>query len=400
VSGMPEGSNRDTFLAFLAEIHRARKSGTLRVSDGEVPRLTLELRRGDIVGLTGGDRVRGPEGDEDRELASLLEDAYFGGDPGLSRTAARQTVLEALTWAEARCAFEEGAPPGADPPLELSTGELLREAAHSVMGPDTIRAALGDLDRPLRLAFDPRASSGPALTPTESYVVSRVERSLSAREVLLSVPHSAPEAERSLFDLLAAGLVEYVPAAAPPPSAAPRAAEGESDSGRSQASTPRVPSKPAEGPRPPSSSNSPSGRSMTVEDAASLADDHIQRAESLTMAEQHWEVIQLLEPVLTGFTGKRKQRARLLLARAYAKNPKWLKRGERILQTILEDDPQNADAYFLLGTIYKAGGLQTRATGAFKKVLELQPGHKQAQDELQAVEPAPSPKKRWFGGPG
>ena len=88
-------------------------------------------------------------------------------------------------------------------------------------------------------------------------------------------------------------------------------------------------------------------------------------------------------------------RARLVLAKAYLKNPKWVKRAEETLLGIVHDDAQNVEAHYLLGTIYRDRGLKSRATTMFRKVLELKPDHEEA---LAALGPLPprlrSPRRR------
>jgi Tfp pilus assembly protein PilF len=96
-------------------------------------------------------------------------------------------------------------------------------------------------------------------------------------------------------------------------------------------------------------------------------------------------------------------RGRLLLARAYSKNPNWLRRAEEVLQQLLREDPTNADVHYELGLIYKAGGFVARAQGMFRRALELRPGHKEAMAQLgiQAEGQSPGLLKRLFkrGGP-
>ena len=79
---------------------------------------------------------------------------------------------------------------------------------------------------------------------------------------------------------------------------------------------------------------------------------------------------------------------RVLLARATAKNPKWQRRAETILLSVVEENPANVEAHFVLGTIYRAAGIKTRALVEFRRVLELHPGHLQALSELQALKAA------------
>jgi Tfp pilus assembly protein PilF len=82
-------------------------------------------------------------------------------------------------------------------------------------------------------------------------------------------------------------------------------------------------------------------------------------------------------------------RGRLLLARAYSKNPNWLRRAEEMLQELMREDPTNADVHYELGLLYKTGGFAARAQGMFRRAVELRPGHKEASAELGIQEAEP-----------
>ena len=98
---------------------------------------------------------------------------------------------------------------------------------------------------------------------------------------------------------------------------------------------------------------------------------------------RYWDAIQILESTLPGMEPRSQQhRGRLLLARAYSKNPNWLRRAEETLHELVREDPTNADAHYELGMIYKTSGFPTRAQAMFKRTLELRPGHKEASAEL------------------
>jgi tetratricopeptide (TPR) repeat protein len=520
-------SRSEPLLALLAGLHRARKTGLVHVLHGDT-QLVIELRFGDVAGIEPPPALPpAPAGGDDEELASLLADAYLGGNLGLRRAAVRQALLEALSWTDAYCAFIEGSPvEGGDPPLGLGTEELLREAAHATSNPEVIRKALGDTDRPLRLEVDPSALGGTPLTPTEGYILSRVDGQLSAREVMQLVPLDASETERSLFGLLLAGLVAFDaarPSAPPKPRPRPspvgpppaesrpwverpavaetppvpaldpaaqaalearrreiyeahsnllmnrnhfdvlglprnateadvkaayfqlvkrfhpdshpqpgledlqgriqvvlarlgeayavlghpeRRAQYEATLPRHHFNPPRV-SRPAGSwltsipgdtakprPVPDARPGAEGGRTLSEEDAAFVADDALLRAEQLLGEQKYWDAIRVVEGSDSYMFGKRRQKARLLLARAYMKNPSWLKKSELLLQSVLHDEPDNADAYFLLGALYKERGLEARAASMFRKTLELRPGHKQALEALGS--PAPL-MKRLFG---
>ena len=93
----------------------------------------------------------------------------------------------------------------------------------------------------------------------------------------------------------------------------------------------------------------------------------------------------MLEAALPQMEPRRHQhRGRILLARAYAKNPNWVRRAEETLQDVLREDPQHVDAHYELGLLYKAQGLAARAQAMFRRVIELQPDHRDAAAELAA----------------
>jgi hypothetical protein len=105
--------------------------------------------------------------------------------------------------------------------LKLSTGEIILDAVRRVRDPDVVRYALGDLDRVLTLSNDPLLRfQRITLSPSDGYILSRIDGTLSTREVmqLLSLP--GEEVQRSLFGLLCTGVVEHAPG---PPKAAAKA---------------------------------------------------------------------------------------------------------------------------------------------------------------------------------
>ena len=91
------------------------------------------------------------------------------------------------------------------------------------------------------------------------------------------------------------------------------------------------------------------------------------------------DAIQTIEPAIrdTGSPVTRRS-LQILLAQATAKNPKWRKRAEAILQEVLEDDPSSVEARYELAKLYQANGLESQAQREFRRVLELDPAHKGA----------------------
>jgi curved DNA-binding protein CbpA len=384
----------------------------------------------------------------------------------------------------------------------VSTGDLILEATRSVQDTDVVRYNLGDIDRVLGLSNDPLLRfQRIGLTPVDGYVLSRVDGTLSAREVMQLIPLPPEEVQRSLFGLLSTGVVEYlldlparpapppvprppaprrkaavkrpaaaprpgVPAAAPAPASSVPLAPSPVDTRRIEIleaceglpsrthyevlgiprdateaqvkeayfrmakrfhpdvhhdealhdlrdkleavfirlgeayevlRNPRIrlsyerqlgplPGQPGAGPAAAGGQDDP-------EAVARQAEDAIRRAARSVAEERNWEAIQLLETSIGRVEGKLKQEGRVLLARAYSKNPNWVKQGEELLQTVIREDPQNVDAHFHLAAIYRAGSLKSRAQAMLRRVLELEPGHEEARLQLEALgvdQPSPA----------
>jgi hypothetical protein len=497
------------FLAVLADAFRARRTGVVRVTRGE-GRLAVGLQDGRIVAYES-EAMPASTHDEDRELAALLADAFAEGSPTLSQAAARQKVVETLRAGDARARFEEGGVEPPDPPLAFATEDLLREAAHTAELP-LVDAILGPLDRPLAVG-DSVEIALTLLTPSEGFLLSRIDGTSTADEVLNIVPMDSATARRSLCGLRLVGLVREaggptvpeprpkepppaLPATVVPKDAATEArarvlgerrelllstharvvaqfshfavldvpltarpeevkaayfrmakqfhpdalgdlpdlrdvAEavftrlGQAYAALSQPESrarheallgqprlfgaPRPPGvtfsqtvgdSAASRPPPPSVSGPPLSppAAHPADDLARQAEEALERAEGQLAEGQYWDVIQSLEPRLASLEGRALQKGRIVLAQAYRQNPKWVHRAEALLREVVGQDPAHAEAYYLLGTIYRAGGLGTRAASMYRKALEAHPGHKQAAEELLSLEKAPPPPRRWFGG--
>jgi curved DNA-binding protein CbpA len=105
-----------------------------------------------------------------------------------------------------------------------------------------------------------------------------------------------------------------------------------------------------------------------------------------------FDAIQLLEPAIERLSGKQKLRGQTLLARGYSKNPKWLKRAEELLLTVTRAQPENAEAWSILGRIYAQRGMKSRALSVYRKALELKPDNDEAFKYVAdngGVEPPP-----------
>jgi curved DNA-binding protein CbpA len=559
-------------LALLAEAFRARRSGLLVI--GEEPgALRVQLDGGQIVAMgpppaegklatpmpKPGDSVRLRL---ERVLSEIgmrhapASDALKEVDPEAFPASLRDRLIARLAEASPYVFFEESAAQDRDlVAVVVATEPLILEAVRQVRKDEAVRAALGDLDRPL-VAISTFADER-TLTLTEGYLLSRIDGTASARQVLEMVPLDPAEVERTLLGLMLTGRVQTrsAPAAAPPgPDATTAAAAAPEDAATSEPEPIVVEHEPradieveaipddeeavaeaipddeeavAEGiddpraeragqragarpvrtaatdaamverrrdivemfqglplkqnhfqvlgvepgsadeavkrayvtltkryhpdanrderlndlhdmleaiiirvgeawevigeaksrasyearagivrrPRPPRAAPPEAAPGGATPPAAAAAPDAeppadtnpspyeggeyvppeeiLFRARLLVKQARLWDAIQLLESALPAMEPRSLQhRGRLLLARAYSKNPHWLRRAEETLQELMREDPTNADAYYELGLVYKTGGFAARAQAMFKRALELRPGHKEAATEL------------------
>lgn len=502
----------------LRDLYVGRKSGLLNFTRGE-ERRSVRFNKGNIIhadtnvkderlgetlvrqGLLSAADLKRATGfvlRDKKRLGVVLQELEILNKDQLDDALAlhvREILLKVFSWAEGDYGFEEAdpeAPVEQDTTLKLSTGEMILEAVRRVEDPDVVRFALGNIDRILGLSSDPLLRfQKVTLSPADGYVLSRVDGTSSAREIIQLNPAPAEDTMKSLYGLLCTGILEYLPVppktppkpearrpamapapAPPPPAPAPdpipipvAAKEAKDEDPRRQEiieafdglkiknhfeilGIPKASSEaqvkeayfrlakrfhpdahhdPAladladkleavfirlgaayevlrnkasrssyEGdlasrtPRVPiggTLASAPEAATVDPEAEARQAEEGIRKAGKLFEGEKYWDAIQLLEPAVSKTQGKVRNKARVLLARAYLKNPKWIKRAEEQLQTVVREEAANVDAHFLLGTLYRAGGLKSRAIHAFQKVLELKPEHEQAAAELLALSP-------------
>jgi tetratricopeptide (TPR) repeat protein len=77
---------------------------------------------------------------------------------------------------------------------------------------------------------------------------------------------------------------------------------------------------------------------------------------------------------------------RVRLAVAMSRRPETARQAEREFLEAIRLEPGNADHHFRLGLYYKALSVHSRMIATFRAVVELDPGHKQARAELQALQ--------------
>ena len=532
----------------LRDLYVGRKTGVLRCVQGE-ERRNIRFRRGHIVNADSN--VQGKQlGEVMVEQGWIQPDDLTRATDTVKATGKRlgevlielgvltsdkledalalhvqHIVARVFTWTEGQFEFEEEPDIPGEITLKLSTGELILEAVRQVGDPDVIRYALGDLDRVLALSSDPLLRFQKiVLSPTDGFVLSRVDGTLSAHEVTQTIPLPVEETQKSLFGLLCTGIIEYPaggtrrtrsraaelarpvgtsaparPAAAPPSPPSPESPPWATDTTAPPAPTPTSSAVPATSPAMDSrrqeivdayeglktrthfevlgiersateqqvkdayfrlakrfhpdahhdstlsdlvdklealfirlgeanetlknprtraeyeerlgrtrprgegpavsarSAPPPPGNASDPETERKEAEDAVRKAGWFFEKGKFFDAIQLLEPAIEKLDGKVQFRARVLLAKSYLKNPKWVKRAEETLQGVVHDDAQNVEAHFLLGAIYRNSGLKSRAYSMFKKVLELRPDHEEALAAVGEVAP-PEPEPTGGGG--
>ena len=149
-----------------------------------------------------------------------------------------------------------------------------------------------------------------------------------------------------------------------------------------EARTPKRRPEPTPPPEPPAP---PSPAPDRPTDAA-LAQESSRQAEKLFKDEKYWDAIQLLEPAIPRLERHSKMKAQVVLARAYMKNPNWGRRAEELLQRVVQENPDHADAYVALGNLYRASQLKSRAQAMYRKAVQAQPGHPEALAELATLD--------------
>ena len=448
----------------------------------------------------------------------------------------REVLFNVTETADVKYSFEEL---GEDSFLEeelqsrVTPGEMILEAARRIQDPTIVAKVLGDIDRVIAPAAHPVLGTQKlTLTPTDGFVLSRVDGTLTAREVFHLTPLPAEDTERSLFALLCTGAVEYrVPAARPGPrsGARPEPGSGASPSTSvASAPVPPAPSAPPPAPVPPPphpvaahppvapppappvappadparveaarraaaetrrreieelhgglrtkdhfeilgiprASNadevkeayfrlarpyhpdaaldpsledlrekrsavfirlgeayetlrSPTSRTRyetafpprrgprrdspptpvpppapgpppaIVHDPAremEMAGRELAKAQRLMTEEKYWDAIQILEPAIPLMEATASRRARVLLARAYMKNPKWRHRAEELLGNVVREAPDSPEPYLVLGELYRGAQLRARAAAMYRKALQLSPRNEEALNALRAID--------------
>jgi tetratricopeptide (TPR) repeat protein len=96
----------------------------------------------------------------------------------------------------------------------------------------------------------------------------------------------------------------------------------------------------------------------------------------------------LLHGVLARGADEDGRRVRQLLARAYAREPRWRRYAVAQLRSLIEEQPCDVEALTLLGAVYRREGLLARAEALLKRALAADPARSEARRELLGVRAA------------
>lgn len=126
------------------------------------------------------------------------------------RQQVEEIVFSVFSWQSGAYGFEFlEQPVEEDIIVDLSTAELILIGVRRIDSLDHIRRVLGNLDRVLRLTENPLLLyQKMTLSPSEGFVLSRVDGSTSISEIASISPLGEDETLRCVFALVAAGVVE------------------------------------------------------------------------------------------------------------------------------------------------------------------------------------------------
>src|SRR5262245_21269354 len=380
-----------------------------------------ELRLGEVLVAAGrldpAVRARADEivGRERKRMGAVLREMGVLDENSLEEALALQVraiLASVFSLRDGTYTFQEQDPEtflDDDWPLAISTAEAVLAAVRAVSSEEDVRFALAEVDRVLLSSDDPLVLfQRMDLAPEESAVLSRVDGTRTARDVLAGAGLPATVAERSLMALLCTGVLEYgsdQPAAAEastgdlrkevldlhaardrphhevlgvPAGASPadvkaayfRLAKRYHPDVRHQAGlTDLGPQLEAvffrvndayraltARPAPAASAPRSAGPSTELEYETML-----RQGRELLKDGKSWDAAAVFEQVVEGASGRMRTRARVLLGRAHLLHPERERVAEKELLEAVKEDPAHVEAHYLLGTLYRRRGLSTRA---------------------------------------
>jgi tetratricopeptide (TPR) repeat protein len=217
----------------LRELYVGRRTGTLTLVKTD-EKQSLRVRRGHIVNahttvkterlgetlvnrglLTEDDFARATEValQGNKRLGEAFLELGIMDESGLEDAVALHVhtlLAKVFTWDEGTYNFDEEEETPGELTLKLSTADLILEAVRAITDPDVVVYLLGDRDGVLALSSDPLLRFQQLkLSPTDGFVMSRVDGTMSAREIEGMIPLPPEEVQRSLLGLLSTGIIEF-----------------------------------------------------------------------------------------------------------------------------------------------------------------------------------------------
>lgn len=273
--------------------------------------------------------------------------------------------------------------------MSLSVPELLFEGVRHMRNPGLVRRGLGDLDRSVvRGAVAPFPLEEHRWAPEEREILGIASRPATLRRLAWSPEGGVtPSRLRATYALLAGGVLEGVSpailafpqsAAAPPPQSAaappPSATHAPEVAGNGDARTGGA--SPAQGRTSPVSATAKGAayadHLLLEGQARMLVNDFVNAANAYAKLVEH-------APDVPGY--------RLRLALALSRHPSTAPRAEAEFLEALRLDAGNADIHYQVGLYYKRMKDRTRAFTEFRTAVRLDPRHRGARQELEAVSP-------------
>src|SRR6266581_31594 len=237
---------------------------------------------------------------EKKRLGQALLELEAFDQEGLEKAIARhihELLTRVFAWNEGTWEFAEepeAAVSTDEITLKLSTGDVILEAVHGTHDPDVIRYALGDIDRVLALSTDPLLRfQNITLTPTDGFVLSRVDGTLSAREIIQLAGLSPEETRKSLFGLLCTGVVAWTGGVRKPKAAPQRPAASPIPPSAVVPAAPAVAPPPSPNPPAAAAPPAPAAPSTPIEEGAAQRRKEILDAYEGLKKRNHFEVLAL-----------------------------------------------------------------------------------------------------------
>ena len=187
-------------MVFASSDHRADRLGEFLVRNGQLTRTHLDLASQRV--LTSGSRLG-----ETMVSMGLMSETEM-----LSRVAEqlRSIIYSLFVWDRGEYRFETKERP-ITPELAMSfpTFSTILEGVRRIEDPIVIQRALGSLDRVVNHKKNPSMLPDViALSPEESYVLSRVDGQSSIAEIIAISPIAEIKTLRCLYGLLSVGVLE------------------------------------------------------------------------------------------------------------------------------------------------------------------------------------------------